>query len=132
MFWMMIIARGIAGFRRWRGSIPVCATSATEAPPTRQSISVSDVGFVAAGLVALIVLACYSQQNSEGVWRLTFGFGYCVAIIHMLLRVQMVNSTQYRKHAIKRRSIPTALAWFCYDFVTHTPFGLFSSTIIDS
>lgn len=54
----------------------------------------------------------------------------------------MVDSTQYRKHAIKR-DIPywlilkrywkpmlgTSLAWFMYDFVTY-PFGLFSSTII--
>ena len=54
----------------------------------------------------------------------------------------MVNSTQYRKHAIKHKipymlalkrywkpMIGTALAWFCYDFVTY-PFGIFSSTII--
>lgn len=54
----------------------------------------------------------------------------------------MVNSTQYRKHAIKS-NIPyflalkkywipmlgTSLSWFCYDFVTY-PFGIFSSTII--
>lgn len=70
----------------------------------------------------------------------------------------MVNSAQYRKHAIKN-NVPyihalrlywkpmlgtgetmiqivsailisvSALAWFCYDFVTY-PFGLFSSTII--
>ena len=37
-------------------------------------------GFVAAGLVALIVLACYHQQNSEGVWRVTFGLGMVVSL----------------------------------------------------
>jgi hypothetical protein len=36
-------------------------------------------GFVAAGLVALIVLACYHQQNSEGVWRVSFGLGFVVS-----------------------------------------------------
>jgi hypothetical protein len=36
-------------------------------------------GFVAAGLVALIVLACYHQQNSEGVWRIAFGLGIAVS-----------------------------------------------------
>lgn len=36
-------------------------------------------GFVAAGLVALIVLACYHQHNSEGVWRVTFGLGMVVS-----------------------------------------------------
>jgi hypothetical protein len=70
----------------------------------------------------------------------------------------MVNSTQYRKHAIKSKypymlvlkrywkpmlgtckhatqviradvtDFP-ALAWFCYDFISY-PFGTFSSTII--
>ena len=72
----------------------------------------------------------------------------------------MINSTQYRKHAIKSKypywlifkrywkpmvgtcestlnpSYPRsdankiALSWFMYDFVTY-PFGLFSSTIIE-
>ncbi|KAK9848364.1 MFS like protein [Penicillium brevicompactum] len=108
MFWMMIVARGIAGFGAG-GEYPVCATSATEAADEtaqlrkRRGFLVAvttdfavDLGFVAAGLVALIVLACYNQRGSEGVWRVTFGL---------------------------------ALAWFCYDFVTY-PFGLFSSTII--
>ncbi|KXG47971.1 Major facilitator superfamily domain, general substrate transporter [Penicillium griseofulvum] len=155
MFWMMIVARGIAGFGAG-GEYPVCATSATEAADEtvhlrkRRGFLVAlttdfaiDLGFVAAGLVALIVLACYSQQNSEGVWRITFGLGIVLPLSICFFRVRMVNSTQYRKHAIKSQypyglvlrrywkpMLGTSLAWFCYDFVTY-PFGLFSSTIIE-
>lgn len=54
----------------------------------------------------------------------------------------MIESTQYRKHAMKKQipymlilkrywkpMLGTSLAWFMYDFVTY-PFGIFSSTII--
>ncbi|KAJ5351022.1 hypothetical protein N7541_008749 [Penicillium brevicompactum] len=131
MFWMMIVARGIAGFGAG-GEYPVCATSATEAADEtaqlrkRRGFLVAvttdfavDLGFVAAGLVALIL-------------PLSICF----------FRIRMINSTQYRKHAIKsnypywlvlrrywKPMLGTSLAWFCYDFVTY-PFGLFSSTII--
>ncbi|KAJ5462096.1 uncharacterized protein N7458_003648 [Penicillium daleae] len=155
MFWMMVVARGIAGFGAG-GEYPVCATSATEAAdetaPLRKRrgflVAVAtdfavDLGFVAAGLVALIVLACYHQQNSEGVWRVTFGLGMVLPLAVCFFRVRMMNSTQYRKHAIKshypywlvlrrywKPMLGTSLAWFCYDFVTY-PFGLFSSTIVE-
>ncbi|KAJ5907294.1 uncharacterized protein N7473_004210 [Penicillium subrubescens] len=155
MFWMMIVARGIAGFGAG-GEYPVCATSATEAADEtaqlrqRRGFLVAvttdfavDLGFVAAGLVALIVLACYHQQNSEGVWRVSFGLGFILPVAVCFFRVRMINSTQYRKHAIKsnypywlvlrrywKPMLGTSLAWFCYDFVTY-PFGLFSSTIVE-
>ncbi|KAJ5318193.1 hypothetical protein PENANT_c052G01203 [Penicillium antarcticum] len=155
MFWMMIVARGIAGFGAG-GEYPVCATSATEAADEtaklrkRRGFLVAattdfavDLGFVAAGLVALIVLACYNQHDSEGVWRITFGLGIVLPLSICFFRVRMINSTQYRKHAIKSQypymlvlrrywkpMLGTSLAWFCYDFVTY-PFGLFSSTIIE-
>ncbi|KAL2831850.1 major facilitator superfamily domain-containing protein [Aspergillus pseudoustus] len=154
MFWMMVVARGIAGFGAG-GEYPVCATSATEAADEtarlrkRRGILVAsttdfavDLGFVAAGLVALIVLACYHQRNSEGVWRVCFGLGIVLPLAVCFFRVRMINSTQYQKHAIKsnypymlvlrrywKPMLGTSLAWFCYDFVTY-PFGLFSSTII--
>ncbi|KAJ5344042.1 uncharacterized protein N7506_003866 [Penicillium brevicompactum] len=166
MFWMMIVARGIAGFGAG-GEYPVCATSATEAADEtaqlrkRRGFLVAvttdfavDLGFVAAGLVALIVLACYNQRGSEGVWRVTFGLGIVASLQFSIestiwlplsicfFRIRMINSTQYRKHAIKlnypywlvlrrywKPMLGTSLAWFCYDFVTY-PFGLFSSTII--
>lgn len=78
-------------------------------------------------------------------------------VIICFFRIRMINSTQYRKHAIKSKypywlvlkrywkpmlgtctysplvvhavTDLAALAWFCYDFVTY-PFGLFSSTIV--
>ncbi|KAJ5621132.1 hypothetical protein N7510_005116 [Penicillium lagena] len=154
MFWMMIVARGIAGFGAG-GEYPVCATSATEAADEtpqlrkRRGILVAattdfavDLGFVVAGLVALIVVACYHQENSEGVWRITFGLGMVLPISVCFFRLRMINSTQYRKHAMKSQypywlvlkrywkpMLGTSLAWFCYDFVTY-PFGIFSSTII--
>ncbi|CAI7663248.1 unnamed protein product [Penicillium bialowiezense] len=155
MFWMMIVARGIAGFGAG-GEYPVCATSATEAADEtaqlrkRRGFLVAvttdfavDLGFVAAGLVALIVLACYDQRASEGVWRITFGLGIVLPLSICFFRIRMINSTQYQKHAIKsnypywlvlrrywKPMLGTSLAWFCYDFVTY-PFGLFSSTIIE-
>ncbi|KAJ5664783.1 uncharacterized protein N7477_007231 [Penicillium maclennaniae] len=154
MFWMMIVARGIAGFGAG-GEYPVCATSATEAADETEKLREQrgflvavttdfavDLGFVAAGVVALIILACYHQQNSEGVWRIAFGLGIVLPLSICFFRVRMINSTQYRKHAIKshypyklvlkrywKPMLGTSLAWFCYDFVTY-PFGLFSSTIV--
>lgn len=73
-------------------------------------------GFVAAGVVSLILLACYHYQASEGIWRISFGLGIVVSkyssgakaflikqvpISICFFRVRMINSTQYSKHAIK-------------------------------
>jgi hypothetical protein len=89
-----------------------------------------DLGFVVAGVIALIVLACYHEDISEGVWRVSFGLGFVLPVVLLFFRLRLVNSTQYRKHAMKQ-SIPylliikrywrpmvgTSLAWFFYDFV---------------
>lgn len=101
-----------------------------------------DLGFVVAGVVALIVLAAYNQRVTEGVWRVCFGLGIVLPCSLFFFRIRMIDSTQYRKHAIKRKipymlvlkrywkpMLGTSLAWFMYDFVTY-PFGIFSSTII--
>ncbi|KFY33666.1 hypothetical protein V494_07426 [Pseudogymnoascus sp. VKM F-4513 (FW-928)] len=154
LFWMMIVARGIAGFGAG-GEYPVCATSAAEASDEtlqvrrRRGFLVAlstdfavDLGFVFAGIVALIVLACYNQKSTEGVWRVCFGLGIVLPIAVVFYRLRMANSTQFRKHAIKtnipyihalklywKPMLGTSLAWFFYDFVTY-PFGLFSSTIV--
>ncbi|KAL4942190.1 hypothetical protein BDV06DRAFT_212079 [Aspergillus oleicola] len=154
MFWMMIISRGVAGFGAG-GEYPVCATSATEAADETAKLRKKrgflvasttdfaiDMGFVSAGIIALIVLACFNQQAREGVWRVCFGIGFVLPIVVCFFRIRMINSTQYRKHAIKRKypywlvlkrywkpMLGTSLTWFFYDFVSY-PFGLFSSTII--
>jgi MFS family permease len=91
MFWMMIVARGIAGFGAG-GEYPTCGTSSAEASDEslrvrkRRGILVAlatdfsiDLGFVGAGIVALIVLACYHEKPSEGVWRVCFGLGIVVS-----------------------------------------------------
>jgi hydrogenase/urease accessory protein HupE len=91
-----------------------------------------DLGFVVAGVVALIVLAAYHEHINDGVWRVSFGLGFVLPVALLFFRLRLVNSTQYRKHALKR-DVPywlvlkrywipmlgTALAWFCYDFVTY-------------
>ncbi|RFU31842.1 hypothetical protein B7463_g4509, partial [Scytalidium lignicola] len=154
LFWMMIVARGVAGFGAG-GEYPVCATSATEAADEtvflrkRRGFLVAvttdfaiDLGFVAAGIVALIVLACFHQDVKDGVWRVCFILGIVLPLTIFFFRIRMINSSQYQKHAIKqqypywlvlkrywRPMLGTSLAWFCYDFVTY-PFGIFSSTII--
>ena len=93
LFWMMIVARGIAGFGAG-GEYPVCGTASAEASDEtlkvrkRRGILVAlatdfaiDAGFVFAGVVALIVLACYHQKISQGVWRVCFGLGIVVSTI---------------------------------------------------
>ncbi|EXK43557.1 hypothetical protein FOXG_04605 [Fusarium oxysporum f. sp. lycopersici 4287] len=154
MFWMMIVGRGVAGFGAG-GEYPTCGTGSTEASDEtsfvrrRRGLLVAaatdfsiDLGFVMAGVVALIVLAAYHQHVGDGVWRINFGIGFILPVTLLFLRLRQFDSTQYKKHAIKydipyllvikrywKPMLGTSLAWFFYDFVTY-PFGIFSSTII--
>jgi len=113
MFWMMIVARGVAGFGAG-GEYPVCGTGSAEASDEsayvrkRRGLLVAlstdfsiDLGFVGAGIVALIVLAAYNENVSEGVWRVCFGLGFVLPLGLFFFRIRIINSTQYRKHAIK-------------------------------
>ena len=140
---MLIVSRGIAGFGAG-GEYPTCGTGAAEASDEsayvrrQRGILVAlstdfaiDLGFVGAGVIALIVLACYHENISEGVWRVSFGLGFVLPFVLLFFRLQMINSSQYRKHAIQQ-NIPywlaikrywkplagVSLSWFCYDFVT--------------
>lgn len=125
------------------GEYPTCATTTTEA--TNHSVSVRgkrgllsavttcgavDAGFVAAGIVVLIVLAAYQQNLNDGVWRVSFGIGIILPFALLFFRLRMTDSTQYSKHAMKdhipyllilkrywRPMIGTTMAWFMYDFV---------------
>lgn len=89
-----------------------------------------DFGFVMAGVIALIVLEAYNEKISQGVWRVCFGLGFVLPLGLLFFRLRLINSTQYRKHAIKKNipywlvikrywkpMIGTSLAWFMYDFV---------------
>lgn len=142
MFWMMIIGRGVAGFGAG-GEYPTCGTTATEAADETSAVrsrrglltSVAtifaiDFGFVFAGVVVLIVLAAYNFKLNEGLWRVCFGLGAVLPVALLFLRLRMVNSTQYHKHAMKhdipymlvlkrywKPMLGTSLAWFVYDFV---------------
>jgi MFS family permease len=139
------------------GEYPVCGTGSAEASDEsefarkRRGILVAmstdfsiDLGFVFAGIVALIVLSAYDDRTSVGVWRVCFGLGIVLPVVLLFFRLRMINSTQYRKHAMKKKipyglvlkrywkpMLGTSLAWFMYDFVTY-PFGIFSSTIIST
>lgn len=142
MFWMIIIGRGVAGFGAG-GEYPTCATSSTEAADETEEVRRRrgiltaiatdfsiDLGFVIAGVVALIVLAAYHGSSTEGVWRISYGLGIVLPLGVLFARLSLVNSSQYHKHAMKK-DIPylliikrywkpmlgTSLAWFFYDFV---------------
>ncbi|KAF7593609.1 hypothetical protein BBP40_011127 [Aspergillus hancockii] len=106
--WMMIVARGVAGFGAG-GEYPVCATSATEVADETANLrkrarlfSCSNYRFCCeSGIVALIVLAYYSQEARAGVWRISFGLGFVLPLYICFFRIGMINSTQYQKHSIK-------------------------------
>ncbi|KAK2616232.1 hypothetical protein QQS21_000867 [Conoideocrella luteorostrata] len=155
-FWMMIIGRGVAGFGAG-GEYPTCATSATEAADENADVRkrrgilaaaatdfAIDMGFIIAGVVALIVLAAYGWGISDGVWRVCFGLGIVLPVAVLFFRLRLINSTQYKKHAMKQHipyllvikrywkpMLGTSLSWFMYDFVTY-PFGIFGSTVIET
>jgi MFS family permease len=125
------------------GEYPTCATGSTEASDLtfyvrrRRGFLVAaatdfaiDLGFVIAGVVALIVLAAYNQHVSDGVWRINFGLGFILPVALLFFRLRNFNSIQYQKHAIKndipymlvlkrywKPMLGTSLAWFFYDFV---------------
>ena len=122
---------------------PTCGTGSAEAsdetPYVRRKrgmlVAVAtdfsiDLGFVMAGVIALIVLACYHEAVSAGVWRVSFGVGFVLPAGLLFFRLRLINSTQYRKHAMKQKipyglvlrrywkpMLGTSLAWFFYDFV---------------
>lgn len=92
-----------------------------------------DTGFVVAGVVVLIVLAAYNDHTSVGVWRVCFGLGLVLPVTLFFFRMRMIDSTQYRKHAMKRKipyglvikrywkpMLGCSLAWFMYVTNSHS------------
>ena len=154
LLWMILVGRGISGVGAG-GEYPVCGTGATEAADESSYVRkhrgfligligdfAIDSGFVVAGIVIMIVMVAYHQQFSSGVWRVSFGLGIVLPLFVFYFRLKMLNSTQYKKHAMQKHipyklvlkrywkpMVGTALCWFMYDFVSY-PFGLFSSTVI--
>ncbi|OJJ46960.1 hypothetical protein ASPZODRAFT_141735 [Penicilliopsis zonata CBS 506.65] len=154
MFWMMTVARGIVGFGTG-GEYPASSTSASEAaneltPKQRgpMFIMVTNLPLSFGGpfaiIVFLIVLSACHQSHYSTVWRVCFGIGCIWPLTVFYFRIRMLNSTLYRRGAIKKRVpyllviryywkslIGTCGAWFLYDFVTF-PNSVFSGTIISS
>lgn len=122
MFWMLVVARGLAGVGAG-GEYPVCGTSSIEAADETAHVrkhrgflvaSVGcfaiDTGFVVAGLGVLIVLACYGvtahtaptdTTGFAGTWRIALGIGLVPPLAVFFFRLRMLNSTAYRNHAMK-------------------------------
>lgn len=156
MFWMLTIARGITGFGTG-GEYPASSTSASEAANGynlrrrgRTFILVTNLpltfGVPLASSIFLIVLQATGNQlqHPSALWRICFGIGVIFPLTVFYWRVKMVNSTLYRRGAM-RKSVPywlvlkyywrsligTCGTWFLYDFVT-IPNAVFSGGIINS
>ncbi|THW19868.1 major facilitator superfamily transporter [Aureobasidium pullulans] len=156
MFWMLIIARGIAGVGAG-GEYPVSGAGATEA--TDESAGMrkhrgfmfamiadlsASLGYVFGGLVPLLLLLCVNQREDKYdiVWRLSFALGLIPPVSIFWFRYKMAVSTAYRKASMRRQKVPYLLAikrywrpllgasstWFLYNWIA-IPFGIFSGTI---
>ncbi|OKO97873.1 hypothetical protein PENSUB_9799 [Penicillium subrubescens] len=124
MFWMLIIARGIAGVGSG-GEYLVAGAGAAEAtdeaPAVRKrrgfifamigDLSASLV-FAFGALVPLILLLCFHQQGRhyEAVWRVSLAMGAIAPLSIFWFRYQMVVSSAYRKSSMKKQPIPYLLA----------------------
>ncbi|OOQ82803.1 inorganic phosphate transporter [Penicillium brasilianum] len=157
MFWMLIIARGIAGVGAG-GEYPVAGAGAAEATDEAPSVRKrrgfifamigdlsASLGFAFGALVPLILLLCFHQQvkHYEAVWRVSLAMGAIAPLSIFWFRYRMVVSSAYRKSSMKKQPIPYRLAikkywrsllgvcgsWFIYNYISY-PFGLFSSTIV--
>ncbi|KAL2688440.1 metabolite transport protein [Phyllosticta citricarpa] len=156
LFWMLIVARGIAGVGAG-GEYPVSGAGATEASDESGAYRkhrgfmfaiIADLsaclGYVWGGLVPLLLLLCTGQKVEKYpiVWRTSFALGLVPPLSIFWFRVRMAVSTAYRTSSMRRQRVPYVLAvkrywrallgcsatWFMYNFVS-VPFGIFSSTI---
>ncbi|KAK8135558.1 hypothetical protein PG984_003498 [Apiospora sp. TS-2023a] len=159
MFWMLIVARGIAGVGAG-GEYPVSGAGAAEATDESAhyrkrrgfmfamlaDLSAS-LGYVWGGLVPLLLLLCVGgEQNTakyDIVWRTSFAVGLIPPLAIFWFRLRMAVSTAYRKSAMRKQKVPYWLAlkrywrpllgcagtWFLYNWIS-IPFGIFSATII--
>ncbi|EQB44240.1 major facilitator superfamily transporter [Colletotrichum gloeosporioides Cg-14] len=157
MFWMLIVARGIAGVGAG-GEYPVSGAGAAEATDEdakyrkRRGFMFamladlsSSLGYIWGALVPLLLLLCVGQQVSKYdiVWRTSFALGMAPPLLIFWFRMRMAVSTAYRKSAMRKQRTPYWLAlkrywrpligsastWFLYNWIS-IPFGIFSSTIM--
>ncbi|GES59653.1 MFS general substrate transporter [Aspergillus terreus] len=157
MFWMLIIARGIAGVGAG-GEYPVAGAGAAEATDEESAIRhkrgfifamIADLsaslGFAFGALVPLLLLLCFHQQvrHYDTVWRVALALGAIPPLSIFWFRYRMAVSSAYKKSAMRKQRVPYWLAvkkywrpllgvcgsWFLYNYISY-PFGLFSSTIV--
>ncbi|KAI1870284.1 uncharacterized protein JN550_005212 [Neoarthrinium moseri] len=157
LFWMMIIARGIAGVGAG-GEYPVSGAGAAEATDENGTMRKrrgfmfamladlsASLGYVWGGLVPLLLLLCVGQKEEhyDIVWRTSFALGLVPPVVIFWFRMRMAVSTAYRKSSMRKQRTPYLLAfkrywrpfiggaatWFLYNWIS-IPFGIFSSTII--
>ncbi|KAG6908326.1 hypothetical protein DXG01_005237 [Tephrocybe rancida] len=107
--------------------------------------SMIDFGFVVAAFVPLVLFWIFGENHLRAVWRLSLGLGVVPALLVFLWRLNMEEPERFKKDSMKRARIPYGLVlrrygvrlaaisftWFLYDFITY-PFGIYSSTIVDS
>lgn len=158
LFWMLIIARGVAGVGAG-GEYPVSGAGAAEATDESGKYRKhrgfmfamladlsSGLGYVWGGLVPLLLLLCVGQDQSKYkiVWRTAFALGAVPPLGIVWFRVRMSVSTAFRKSSMRKQRVPYLLAlkryyrhligsaacWFLYNWIS-IPFGIFSSTIIN-
>ena len=162
MFWWLTLARGCVGVGVG-GEYPASSTSASEAANEklgkkhRSQVFIMVTNFVL-GLGTLVSLAFflivvkitgYHDTNDAAgfrdlgiIWRTVFGFGALFPLIIFYFRMMVINSSLYRKTAMRKkvpyrlafrrywkRLLGTAGVWFIYDAVVF-PLGVFSGTII--
>ncbi|KAI9041280.1 MFS general substrate transporter [Aspergillus affinis] len=157
MFWMLIIARGIAGVGAG-GEYPVAGAGAAEATDEQSAVRnkrgfifamIADLsaslGFAFGALVPLLLLLCFHQRvsNYDKVWRVALAMGAIPPLSIFWFRYRMAVSSAYRKSSMRNQRVPYWLAlkkywrpllgvcgsWFIYNYISY-PFGLFSSAIV--
>lgn len=124
MFWMLIIARGIAGVGAG-GEYPVSGAGATEATDENADLRKhrgfmfamltdlsASLGYVFGGLVPLLLLLCVKQKEEHYglVWRLSFALGLIPPVSIFFFRMRMAISSAYRKAAMRKQRMPYWLA----------------------
>lgn len=120
MFWMLVIARGIAGVGAG-GEYPVSGAGATEATDEDSSYRKhrgfmfamladlsSSLGYVWGGLAPLLLLLCTHSKvsNYDIVWRTSFALGLIPPISIFWFRMRMAISTAYRKSSLRKQRTP--------------------------
>ncbi|GAC93404.1 potential glycerophosphoinositol permease [Pseudozyma hubeiensis SY62] len=164
MFWWLTIARGCVGVGVG-GEYPASSTSATEAANERlgkkhrSQVFILVTNFVLGlgtllslgfFMIVLKITGYHDTKDAAGfrdlgiIWRVVFGFGALFPLIIFYFRMLVLNSSLYRKTAMRKqvpyklalrkywkRLLGTAGVWFIYDFVVF-PLGVFSGTIIST